>query len=130
MRVTPEMVERALKATPLVDGDKFAPAIQGLFLERRRTILRAALEAALADVPEPIVDGHDCAHWRRNYEHAEEECTAEREMAQQLESKLAKVRAAAQLWAKSAADKGYADGARVAWQSCAIEVADILDEAP
>jgi hypothetical protein len=58
--------------------------------------MRAALEAALAPLPEPVLEGHDCEYWRRNYAHAEEECTAEREMAQQLKAKLAKVRALAE----------------------------------
>lgn len=77
--------------------------------------LDAALEAALAEVPGPS---------------RIEQWTAWRARAEAAEAKLAKVRAAAQFWAKSAADECYADGARVAWQSCAIEVAGILGEAP
>lgn len=46
-----------------------------------------ALEAAL------LVLVGDSDFYKRNYEWAEEECTAEREMARQLEAKLAKVRA-------------------------------------
>ncbi len=88
MKVTDEMVERAIN-----DWVERSAQALGSRTLRSGEVARGMLEAALADVPEPVLDGHDCECWRRNYRHAEEECTAEREMAQQLEAKLAKVRA-------------------------------------
>ncbi len=91
MKVTDEMVERAMAAAPLREPDAFSPFIRKLFDDERRKVFRAALEAALADIPDPeqvraeIMD--ELAYGR----------SVERQMLDariaELEAKLEKVRA-------------------------------------